>query len=68
MFNYSKLLGKMKEHHLTQAQLADAIGISKCTLNAKLNGKYNFTAGEMDSICRELDIPNTEIGIYFFTK
>lgn len=67
-FNYSKLLGKIKECDLTQEKLADAIGINKCTLSAKFNGKYNFTAEEIDSICKVLDIPNTEIGIYFFAK
>lgn len=68
MYNYSKLLGRIKEYNLTHKQLAKAIGMNKGTLSAKFNGKYNFTAGEIDKICNVLDIPCTEIGVYFFTK
>lgn len=67
-FNYAKLLGKIKEQGFTQAKLADAIGINRGTLSAKLNGQYSFSVKEIDSICRELDISNDEIGAYFFTK
>ena len=68
MYNYSKLLGRIKELDLTQARLAAAIGINKGTLSAKLNGKYQFTAEEMDKISMVLDFPCTEISAYFFTK
>ena len=67
-YNYSKLLGKIKECGFTQAKLADAIGINRGTLSAKLNGQYSFSTKEIDSICKELDISNDEIGAYFFTK
>ena len=67
-FNYAKLLGKIKECGLTQEQLAKAIKINKSTLSAKLNGQYSFSTKEIDSICRELNISNDEIGAYFFTK
>ena len=67
-YNYSKLLGKIKECGYTQARLADAIGINRGTLSAKLNGQFSFLAKEIDSICRELNISNDEIGAYFFTK
>ncbi len=67
-YNYSKLLGKIKEQGFTQAKLADAIGINRGTLSAKLNGQYSFSVKEIDSICKELDISNNEIGAYFFTK
>lgn len=65
-YDYSKLLGRMKERGVTQEQLAKEIGITESTLNAKLNNKFNFKANEMDAICRVLDIPNDEIGAYFF--
>ena len=67
-YNYSKLLGKIKEQGFTQETLAKAIDINKGTLSAKLNGQYSFTAKEIDSICKVLDISNDEIGAYFFTK
>ena len=50
-YNYSKLLGRIKEYGYT-----------------KINGKFDFTAPEMDAICELLDIPNDEIGKYFFAK
>jgi transcriptional regulator with XRE-family HTH domain len=68
VYNYSKLLGKIKEMGFTQNELSNLIGKNKSTLNAKLNGKGNFTVPEMDAICEVLDIPNEEIGAYFFAK
>ena len=65
--NYAKLLGRIKERGFTQEILANAIGKNKSTLSIKLNGRYPFTAKEIDDICRVLDIPNAEIGDYFFT-
>ena len=65
-FNYSKLLGRIKEYGFTQAQLAKAIGISKYTLNGKLNNKYNFDAEEMLAIGKVLNISLDEFGEYFF--
>lgn len=67
-FNYSKLLGRMKELGISQERLAAEIGVNEGTLNSKLNNKFNFKSNEMDAICRVLDIPNEEIGAYFFAK
>ena len=67
-FNHSKLLGKFKEKGYTQATISQHIGISKGTLNAKLNNKNSFTTDEMASICKLLSIPACEIGEYFFTQ
>ena len=67
-YNFSKLLGRMKENSMTQADLANGIGISGSTLNAKLKNKYPFTADEIENICAVLDISNEDIGIYFFCK
>jgi transcriptional regulator with XRE-family HTH domain len=67
-YNYSKLLGRIRERGLTQEQLAKAIVKNKSTLSAKLNGQFSFTAKEIDDICKVLDISNDEIGEYFFTR
>lgn len=67
-FNYSKLLGRMRECGVTQERLADFIGIAPTTLSAKLNNKGNFTTIEIDCICKVLDISKDEIGIYFFAE
>ena len=67
-YDYSKLLGRMKERGFTQEGLATAIGVNEGTLSSKLNNKYAFKQNEIDAICRVLDIPNDEIGEYFFAR
>lgn len=67
-YNYAKLLGRIKECNLTQAKLAAIIDRNESTISAKLNNKGEFTAPEMDAICKALEIPNSEIGLYFFRK
>lgn len=66
--NYSKLLGRVREYGMTQKELSRIIGINPATLNAKLRGKNVFTAQEIASICKTLEIPNCEIGVYFFAE
>ena len=65
-FNHSKLLGRIKECGFSQATLAKAIGINKCTMTAKLNSQSYFTSVEMIAICKVLNIPFKEIPLYFF--
>jgi transcriptional regulator with XRE-family HTH domain len=65
-FNYSKLLGRMKEYGFTQEKLAEAVGISKYTLNAKLNNHFSFSQDEIIAICKVLHIPARNIGNYFY--
>lgn len=65
-FNYSKLLGRMRECGFTQKQLAKAIGINKATLSLKLNNRFSFSQEEILAICKLLNIPICEIGAYFY--
>lgn len=65
--SYNKLIGRIKELGLTQYDLAKKINVNKSTLSNKLNGKSEFTVKEIDDICRELNIDNAEIGLYFFS-
>ena len=65
-FNYSRLLGRMRECGFTQERLAKAIGINKATLSAKLNNRFSFTQEEILSICKVLSIPVCEIGEFFY--
>lgn len=67
-FNYSRLLGKIKECGYTQESLAKAIGVNKATLNVKLNNKGLFNVKEIDAICQLLDVSKSEIGTYFFAE
>lgn len=66
-FDYSKLLGRIKEFGFTQEEFASAIGISPTTLSLKLNGKAFFTQKEMDKACAVLENDKSEVGAYFFT-
>ena len=65
-FNYSKLLGRMRECGFTQEQLATAIGINKGTLSVKLNNRFSFSQEEIIAICKLLNIPISEISDYFY--
>lgn len=67
-FDYSKLLGRMREYGYTQEKLAKAIGINESTLNGKLNNKTYFTTVDIDKICKLLDISNADIGAYFYAR
>ena len=66
--DYSKLLGRIREHALTQAEVAKKIGVSPATLNKKLRGHTEFTQSEISSLCKLLGICDKEISAYFFTE
>ena len=67
-FDYSKLLGRIREYGFTQETLAKHIGIAKSSMCLKLNNKANFTHPEVFLICEALKIAISEIGVYFFTQ
>jgi DNA-binding XRE family transcriptional regulator len=68
LYDYSKLLGKIRELGYTQETLAKAVRMSESTLNLKLNNKGNFKQAEIKKICMVLCISTEEIGEYFFTQ
>lgn len=65
-YDYSLLLGRMREKGYTQERLAKAVGISECTLNFSLNNKRNFRQDEMLKISEVLDVSISQIENYFF--
>ena len=67
VFDYSKLLGRIKEFGFTQETLAEHIGIAKSSMCLKLNNKAYFKYQEIAVICDALRIESSEIGAYFFT-
>lgn len=67
-FDYSKLLGRMKEAGYTQAELANSIGCSETTLNLKLKSVREFKLSEAKKICEVLDIDIFKIAEYFFCQ
>jgi hypothetical protein len=68
VFNYGKLLGKIKENGLTQKSVAFALKADEGTISSKFKNRVSFTQSEIDGICELLDIPNEEIGAYFFAR
>lgn len=65
-YNYSKLLGRMKESGYTQKTLAKAVGICEASLNQKLKNKGRFRQDEIVRMSEALDIPLAECDQYFF--
>lgn len=67
-FDYRKLKGRIIEKYGSQLNFADAYGISGNTLSLKMRNKVRFTSDDIIAISDMLDIPENEIGSYFFTK
>ena len=68
MYDYSKLLGKIKEKGLTCADFADKIGVSPPTLSLKLSNKAFFKQNEMKKTSEIIGFDISEIGAYFFCE
>ena len=66
IFDYSRLLGKIKEKGLTQASLAKLVGLSESTFNLKLANKRAFKQEEIVKTCSALDVSLENIPLYFF--
>ena len=68
MFDYSKLLGKIKTCFKTQGNFAKEMGMSLSAVNSRLNNKIDWTPEEMIKACELLFIPLEEIYLYFFVE
>ena len=66
-FDYSKLLGRIRELGYTQKTLAAVVKMSVSQLNQCLKSKANFKHTKILAICHVLDIQISEIGVYFYT-
>lgn len=67
MYNYNKLKGKIVEILGTQDKLAQKLGMTSATLSLKLNGKSDFSQGEIEKMSEILAIEKPDIATYFFT-
>lgn len=56
MLASNKLKGKIAEAGYSQRSLAAELGMSKNTLNSKVNGKIPFNTNEIEKICDKLGI------------
>lgn len=66
-YDYSKLKGRITEKIGTNQAFARAMGWSVITQSKKMNGKVYWTQGDISRAIKVLDIPETEINVYFFT-
>ena len=64
--DYSLLRGRIRAWFGTQACFAQAMGVSECALSHKLNGRSEWTAGEIRKACQLLEISGNDIKPYFF--
>lgn len=67
-YDYSRLLGRMREKGYTQEKLAKALGISETSLNHRLNNKQNFRQDEIVAASDILMIPRRNLEDYFFAS
>lgn len=65
-FDFSKLIGKIKEKYKNRDDFAKIIGLSSNSLSKKLNNKVPFTSPEIYKIVEVLDVDVKDIAIYFF--
>ena len=66
-FDFSRLRGRIRMYFPTQAAFAEAVGMSESSLSKKLNGHTEWDAAEMRRTRELLEIPETELHLYFFT-
>lgn len=68
MYNYSKLLGLMREKGITQEELAKKIGISSTTLNKRLKNNSQFQQDEMRKILSTLGLTIEDVVPIFYAQ
>ena len=66
--DYSKLRGRIVEKFGKQSAFADAIGRSEKSVSDWLNNQKYWPHEAMLAAVNVLDIPQCEVGAYFFTQ
>lgn len=66
--NVNLLKGKIKEHALTQGEVAEKMGVSLSRFNAKLNGRggAEFSLGELQALKSILALTSRQVDQIFF--
>lgn len=67
-YDYSKLLGKIREVFKTQDLFAEALGMTRTVLYSRLNGSTEWKQSEMEKTMQLFGEPLTSIGSYFFAR
>lgn len=66
-FTYNKLRGRIVEKYQTQANFAQAVGISKNAMSNKITGKTGLSQEDIVLWAQLLDIDRQFYGEYFFS-
>ena len=61
VYDYSKLVGKIKEKFGTQEKFADALDLGRVSLSLSLNSKREFSQKEFYSAIEVLNLDKTDI-------
>lgn len=62
-----KLKAFMSLHGYSQTSLAEAMGLSRTTMSAKLTGKSSFNTKQIRHIIKLLEIPLRDVGYIFYS-
>lgn len=65
MVNTKEIKKRMIDYDLTNAQLADEVGVSVPYMSSVINGKRTLTLHVAEKIQKVLEIPNELFGYYF---
>ena len=66
-YDYSKLLGRIKEICGGQHEFAERMGLSDRTVSLKLNNKIPWKQTEIQKATQILEFSPCDIQLYFFT-
>lgn len=66
IFNFRKLLGKIKEKYPTNAEFCKEMSISEKAFSDKINSKRDFKIKEIIKMMELLNIEKEDIPVYFF--
>lgn len=64
--DYTLLRGRIRDHGMSQKEVAKKIGVSEGQFCQKMSGNFAFRQDEINRICTLLDIEPAEIGRFFF--
>ena len=67
-YDYSKLLGKIREVYKTQDRFTKGLQIGRTALYSRLNGSTEWTQLEIERTMKLLGEPMTSVGSYFFKR
>jgi len=67
VFSYDKLRGRIRECFKTQEAFAKALGMSRTSLNLRLNNSAEFSQNEIIKAAKLLELNTVDIDRYFFT-